>query len=100
MQNADNAYPTRALSAQWAAEAYDEIPPRTIVRSFVACRILRPVDYPPEVRREYGLNERMHSGTLRALESIIDDEEMKAQVHSRMLSHVTRMPLMPLMPPP
>eukprot|EP00966_Prymnesium_polylepis_P154419 3565284-Prymnesium_polylepis.1 len=88
MQSGDNSYPTRALSAQWAAEAYEDIPPRTIVRSFVACRILRPVDYPPEVRREYGLDELMHSGTLRALESIIDDEELKAQVHSRIYSHM------------
>ena len=39
--------PSRAQSATWAAEACEQIPRRTIVRSFVACSVTRPEDYTP-----------------------------------------------------
>ena len=35
----------RSLCAQWVAEALEQILRRTIVRSFVACRVTRPEDY-------------------------------------------------------
>ena len=37
--------PSRSANAHWAAQALESIPRRTIVRSFVACRVTRPDDY-------------------------------------------------------
>ena len=52
--------PSRSLCAQWVAEALEQIPRRTIVRSFVACRVTRPEDYSAAERSSFGLDELVH----------------------------------------
>ena len=75
--------PSRAQSATWAAEACEQIPRRTIVRSFVACCVTRPEDYSPEECSAFGLNELVHSGFKRTMAAILDDdEELKAQLEA------------------
>ena len=75
--------PTRAQSAQWAAEAFEEIPRRTIVRSFVACRVTRPEDYEAAERSAFGLDSLVHGSVARALADVVDDDdELKAQLEA------------------
>jgi hypothetical protein len=75
--------PSRAQSATWAAEACEQIPRRTIVRSFVACRVTRPEDYSLEERSAFGLNELLHNGFKRAMAAILDDDgELRAQLET------------------
>ena len=73
--------PTLALTAQWAMDAMEAIPRRTIVRSFVACRITRPEDYTDDERSAFGLDSLVHMGVVRAAAALLDDEpELKAQL--------------------
>ena len=59
----------------------ESIPARLIVRSFVACRVTRPEDYSPALRREYGLDEIMHSSFVRRIAALLEDyPELQAQV--------------------
>ena len=74
--------PSRAQSVRWAAEAMKLIPQRMIVRSFVACRVTLPEDYYADERREFGLDELVHMSYVRALESVIDDDELRAQLEA------------------
>ena len=75
--------PTRSQAAQWAAEAMETIPPRMVVRSFVACRVTRPEDYSLQLRCEYGLDELMHSNFVRRMASLLADyPELQAQLDS------------------
>ena len=68
-------------SATWAAESFEEIPQRTIVRSFVACRITHPEDYSDSERRDFGLDSLVHMGFVRAVAEVVDDDdELKAQL--------------------
>ena len=61
----------------------EAIPRRTIVRSFVACQVTRPEDYSADDRRAFGLDELVHMGHNRALESVLDDDdELKAQLEA------------------
>ena len=73
--------PSLADTARWAMEATEAIPRRTIVRSFVACRVTRPEDYSEEERRTFGLDELVHMSVVRAMANLLDDEpELKAQL--------------------
>jgi hypothetical protein len=75
--------PSRSLCAKWVAEAIEQISQRTIVRSFVACRVTRPEDYSDSERQAFGLDDLIHMGHVRALAAVIDDDdELRAQLEA------------------
>ena len=65
--------PPRSLSAKWFHDAMSKLTAASIVRSFVACRVLRIEDYTVEQQKAYRLKELESASLQRSVKDMLID---------------------------